>query len=156
MPNAAGYKNSASGGQALISNTTGVDNTANGYVALFSNTGGDYNTASGNYALYTNTTGNNNTALGYGADVSTGNLTNATAIGAGATVNATNKVRIGNMNVTVIEGQVDFTYPSDRNLKENFLEVDGEHVLNEISQINLTSWNYKGHDPFHTLCIFNH
>jgi hypothetical protein len=44
-------------------------------------------------------------------------LTNATAIGANAVVNASNKVRIGSSSVTVIEGQVPFTTPSDGRYK---------------------------------------
>ena len=44
-------------------------------------------------------------------------MTNATAIGAGAVVNASNKIRIGNAAVTVIEGQVPFTTPSDGRFK---------------------------------------
>ena len=87
-----------------------------------------------------------NTAIGFDADVVAGNLTNATAIGAGAVVDASNKVRIGNSNVTVIEGQVAYTFSSDRNRKENFQPVDGEEVLRKIRQFNLTSWNYIGQD----------
>jgi hypothetical protein len=64
-----------------------------------------------------NTTGTNNTALGKAADVTSPNLTNATAIGFDAKVNASNKVRIGNAAVTVIEGQVPFTTPSDGRYK---------------------------------------
>jgi len=75
------------------------------------------------------------------------NLTNATAIGAGAIVNASNKVRVGNTNVTVIEGQVGFTSSSDVNQKENFEPVEGEEVLGKIRGLNLTSWNFIGHDP---------
>jgi hypothetical protein len=111
------------------------------------NTTGSNNTAVGYDALASNTTGNNNTAVGGGASVSTGNLTNATAIGSGAIVNASNKVRIGNTAVTVIEGQVAFTASSDRNVKENFLPVDGAEVLKKIQGIPMTSWNYKSHDP---------
>jgi hypothetical protein len=48
----------------------------------------------------------NNTAIGAGANVSTGNLTNATAIGFNATVDASNKIRLGDAAVNVIEGQV--------------------------------------------------
>jgi hypothetical protein len=33
---------------------------------------------------------------------------------------------LGNSAVTVIEGQVPYTYPSDKNQKENFQPVDGE------------------------------
>ena len=36
---------------------------------------------------------------------------------------------------------------SDSTKKENFLQVDGEEVLNKISKFNLRSWNYKGQDP---------
>jgi hypothetical protein len=58
--------------------------------------------------------------------VSPGNLNNATAIGYDARVNASNKIRLGNTQVTVIEGQVQFTASSDRTKKENFKPVDGE------------------------------
>ena len=36
---------------------------------------------------------------------------------------------------------------SDRNLKENFEQVNGEDVLQKLSKINFTSWNYKKQDP---------
>ena len=84
---------------------------------------------------------------GADADVSAGNLTNATAIGNGAIVNASNKVRLGNTAVTVIEGQVAFTASSDKTKKENFQPVDGEEVLGKIRGFELTSWNFIGHDP---------
>jgi hypothetical protein len=79
--------------------------------------------------------------------VSAGNLNNATAIGAQAIVNASNKVRLGNTSVTVIEGQVAFTASSDKTKKENFKPVDGEEVLRKIRGFELTSWNFIGHDP---------
>ncbi|TFH57896.1 MAG: tail fiber domain-containing protein, partial [Candidatus Zixiibacteriota bacterium] len=104
------------------------------------------NTASGGEALRNNTTGYNNTAIGSNADVSSGGLINATAIGAYAVVNASNKIRLGDANVTVIEGQVAYTYTSDRNQKENFQSVDGDDVLRKIRQLSLTSWNYIGDD----------
>jgi hypothetical protein len=75
------------------------------------------------------------------------NLSNATAIGSGAVVNASNKIRLGNTGVAVIEGNVPYTFTSDRNQKENFRPVDGEQVLRKIGGLNLTSWNYIGHDP---------
>ncbi|MGH7767758.1 MAG: tail fiber domain-containing protein [Candidatus Binatia bacterium] len=74
-------------------------------------------------------------------------MTNATAIGANAFVNASNKVRIGDTNVAVIEGQVDWTFTSDAMKKENFRPVDGEEVLKKLRELKLTSWNYIGHDP---------
>ena len=76
-----------------------------------------------------------------------GNLTNATAIGFGARVNASNKIRLGNTEVTVIEGQVGFTAFSDKTQKENFKPVGGEEVLGKIRGFELSSWNFIGHDP---------
>jgi hypothetical protein len=61
-------------------------------------------------------------------------------------VNASNKVRVGNEAVTVIEGQVAFTFTSDRNQKENFLPVDGAEVLRKIQAMEFTTWNYIGQD----------
>ena len=143
--NTTGNFNTATGCQALFSNT-GSSNTASGYGALFSNTG-SFNTAIGGTALLANTVGSSNTAIGYNANVSSGNLTNATAIGANAVANASNKVRIGDTNVTVIEGQVGFTASSDRTKKENFQPVNGAEVLRKIREFKLTSWNFIGHDP---------
>jgi hypothetical protein len=83
---------------------------------------GSYNTGIGWDALHGNTDGSFLTALGAGAGVEHDDLTNATAIGSGAIVDASNKVRIGNSAVTVIEGQVPFTTPSDGRFKFNVNE----------------------------------
>src|SRR5262249_49421794 len=91
--------------------------------------------------------GDDNTAVGAFANVSAGDLFNATAIGFGAVVGASNKIRLGDAFVTVIEGQVAFTFPSDKTQKENFQPVDGEEVLEKIRGFELTSWNFIGHDP---------
>ena len=64
--NGGGY-NTASGYDALFSNTTGGYNTASGFMALYNNTYGLNNTASGYAALYSNTTGTHNTASGFEA-----------------------------------------------------------------------------------------
>jgi cell division protein FtsB len=50
-------------------------------------------------------------------------LTNATAVGYNTIVDASDKVRIGNSNVTVIEGQVAFTSASDERLKKNIKDL---------------------------------
>jgi trimeric autotransporter adhesin len=145
--NTTGIANNASGLNALVNNTTGSFNTANGRQALVNNTTGLANTGIGLNALFSNTTGNFNTAIGNGANVSTGDLTNATAIGNGATVDASNKIRLGSTAVTVIEGAVAFTASSDKTQKENFKPVDGEEVLGKIRWLELSSWNFIGHDP---------
>jgi trimeric autotransporter adhesin len=144
--NTTGFSNTAAGRDSLFLNTTGDNNTAGGTLALYSNSTGSGNVASGRRALYTNTTGINNTAVGYNSDVSSSNLTNATAVGYNAKVNASNKIRLGNSSVTVIEGQVAYTFTSDRTQKENFLPVDGAEVLTKLRDIEFTSWNYIGQD----------
>jgi hypothetical protein len=150
--NTTGDLNTATGFGALEHNTTGIDNTATGTDALANDTTGLLNTAVGCGALIRNITGSKNTALGFNADVSVGNLTNATVIGANAVVDASNKIRLGNGAVTVVEtsgvmvAQM-FIPTSDRNQKENEQPVDGEEVLNKLHELSLTSWNFIGQDP---------
>jgi hypothetical protein len=52
-------------------------------------------------------------------------------------VNASNKIRLGSPEVSVIEGQVAFTFTSDKTRKENFKPVDGEEALGKIRGLNL-------------------
>jgi len=145
--NNTGSDNTASGAGALGNNTAACCNTATGYFALANNTTGGGNTGSGHLALLHNATGHFNTAVGYGADVSTGDLSNATAIGFGATVDASDKIRLGNTAVSIIEAQVGLTVVSDATRKETFLPVNGEATLNKIRGLTLTSWNLIGQDP---------
>jgi len=86
--------------------------------------------------------------VGSNADPSTGSdaLTNTTAIGNGATVSASNTIRLGNSSVTSITGQVAFTASSDRHAKEGFRPVDGDEVLRKLRTLEVTSWNYIGHE----------
>jgi hypothetical protein len=131
-------RNTKLGSGALQNNTAGSNNTAIGGNALYFNTTGSQNNASGVDALRSNTTGDRNAAIGFGANVSVGNLTNATAIGNGAIVNASNRIRLGNTAVAVVEGQVAYTFPSDKTQKE---------MLGKIRGFERSSWNYIGHDP---------
>jgi trimeric autotransporter adhesin len=156
--NTTGNVNTANGQDALFYNTTGSYNTANGETALHYNTEGSYNTANGSNALLNNTlgtnntaigfesgnaniTGNNNTFLGNQANVSADGFTNSTAIGGNAIVDASNKIRIGNAAVTVIEGSVAWSTPSDRRLKEN-VTVNNRLGLNFITQLQPVNYNY--------------
>ena len=134
------------GVDALNSNT-GVGSTASGARSLFFNATGTGNTASGLAALRTNISGGNNTAMGRGADVTLDNLSNATAIGANAKVDASNKIRLGDAKVSVIEAQVALTVISDKTKKENFQPVDGEEVLSKLRSLEIPSWNLIGQDP---------
>jgi hypothetical protein len=72
-------------------------------------------------------------------------LSNTTAIGAGAGADASNKVRIGNTSVTVIEGQVGFTNPSDHRLKENIVDSKlGLDFLMKLRPVQYTMINGNG------------
>jgi len=97
-----------------------LNNAAVGSYALNLNLTGSSNAALGYGALYDNTDGFGNTGIGQFANVSTGGLINATAIGNNTTVNASNKVRLGSSAVTVIEGQVDWSFPSDGRFKKRY------------------------------------
>ena len=109
--------------------------------------GGNRNTAIGSEALNGNAAGNRNTAIGYFADVTSSALENATAIGNSAKVNASNKVRIGNTSVTVIEGQVAFSASSDARLKENITVVDaGLALVNDLNPVSYHRINSSSDD----------
>ena len=60
--------------------------------------------------------------MGEDADVTSGNFTNATVIGSKAYVNASNKVRIGDVNVTVVESSAGSWTTSDARFKNNIKE----------------------------------
>lgn len=132
--NTTGNDNTAIGNLALYSNVIGSGNIATGSSALQNNTGSN-NTANGAAALRSNTTGVNNTALGYAAFYN-GNYNNSTALGANAVINQSNKVRIGDATVTVIEGQVAYTWPSDGRYKNNVTEeVKGLDFITKLRPV---------------------
>ncbi|HZV69918.1 MAG TPA: tail fiber domain-containing protein [Saprospiraceae bacterium] len=155
--NTTGHENTALGRQSLFYNTIGEENTAGGYKSLRNNSTGSGNTAFGNYSL-TNSLGSFNTAVGYHAlennltgsqnscigsysNTSMDYLGNATAIGTFAVVNASEKVRLGSSDVTVIEGQVAYSWPSDGRFKENIQhDVKG---LDFILKLEPVSYNFN-------------
>jgi len=124
--------------------TTDGPNTFLGEKAGQFNTLGTLNLFVGNSSGDTNTTGTQNTTVGYFADVSSANLQNATAIGYNTIVNASNKVRIGNAAVTVIEGQVAFTAASDKRLKKDIQNLNAG--LDFILKLRPVSYQMKNLD----------
>lgn len=138
---ATGWDNTAIGYSALIQNTGGFDNVAIGADALNVNTSGNGNTAIGKNTLTGCATGNNNTAIGSRADI-LGNFSNATAIGYFALADANNKVVIGNSDVTIIGGKVNWSLTSDSRLKENIV-YNNTLGLNFISKLQTATYNYK-------------
>jgi trimeric autotransporter adhesin len=140
--NTTGSYNTSCGNSALYENTKGSKNTSMGFKSLKDNTTGNRNTALGNHAGSINKTGSFNTYLGDSTDATADSFSNSTAIGYFTRVNASNKVRIGNSAITVIEGQVAWSHPSDRRLKENIVYT--KHLgLDFINQLQTVSYSYK-------------
>ena len=95
----SGSYTTATGFSSLFSNKTGDNNTAAGYQSLYYNASGSNNTASGYEALFTNSTGADNTALGSAALRSGTTGTNNIAVGFEAgyyLTTGTNNIEIGN------------------------------------------------------------
>lgn len=127
-----GY-NTAIGASSIVF-AEGDNNSGLGYRSLHATTTGDDNTAVGSNAGDTNTTGSNNTLIGSNSDVGSNNLTNATAIGYNAIVDASNKIRLGNTNVTNIEtsGTITagaITIPNTDGSANQVLKTDGSGTL---------------------------
>lgn len=120
--NTTGLYNAGFGNYAFVNNVSGNGNAGVGYHAASLNTTGSDNVAVGIYALRGNETGDGNIAIGAYADVASGDLYNAIAIGSDAVVDQSNKIRLGNGAITVIEAQVPLTTPSDGRFKFNVQE----------------------------------
>ena len=153
---ATGANNVAVGSWAMKDHTTGNQNTAIGNFAMGERESGSYNVALGAGSLW-NTNNDYNTGIGYqtgfqnisgtlntylGAGVFTvDGLTNGTGIGANSFINASNKVRIGSSTVTVIEGQVAYTFPSDGRFKTQVTEsIAG---LDFITRLRPVAYNFQ-------------
>jgi hypothetical protein len=151
--NTKGSSNTAIGVRSLYYNTTGYGNTAAGVSALYNNSTGRHNTAIGDSAFYNNVTGYDNTAVGYkayyshyglfntmlgaNAGITADALFNATGLGYDAFVDASNKVRIGDMFVTSIGGQVGWSTFSDERVKKDVKEnVPGLRFINELRPVS--------------------
>ena len=124
----------------MTANTTGSNNTAVGQLSLSNNTYGSYNTSVGIGTGVMINAGQQNTFIGALADA-TGDFNNAMAIGYDAKVNGSNKIRIGNSSVSVIEGQVAWSNPSDKRLKENIIYTN-RLGLDFIKKLQTVSYNY--------------
>jgi hypothetical protein len=124
-----GNGNTSVGAEAMLSITTGTQNTSIGNQSLI-NTTGNNNVGVGKSAGQTITTGSGNTILGTDADVAANNLSNATALGYGATVAASNRVQLGNTDVTNVKTSGTLTagaitYPNTAGTNGYYLKTDG-------------------------------
>ncbi len=150
--NKTGEYNIACGLRSMGYNVLGSENVSYGMEALNFNDNGSYNVAIGTKSLFFNKSGNKNTALGYYAFFGTNNVdtayTNSTALGAYAPMNASNKIRLGDASITVIEGQVAYTFPSDGRFKDNVSEnVKGLDFINKLRPVTY-NFNTKKYDSF--------
>lgn len=149
--NTSGQQNTAMGYQTLFSNLLGNGNAGFGSEVLFNNSTGAYNTAVGTLALYNNGIGNNNTAIGALTNVTTGNLTNATAIGYQAIVDASNKIQLGNSNVTAVNTSGILTaagYVRAGGLSNQYLMADGSiSVLTSLPPSGTAGGDLSGSYP---------
>ncbi|RYD29413.1 MAG: hypothetical protein EOP87_18385, partial [Verrucomicrobiaceae bacterium] len=141
---AGGWANVASGVAAAVGG--GYGNTASGVDAMIP--GGFANTASGNYSFAAGTRakavhfGAFVWADGQDADFSSTN-------GNQFLIRATGNVGINKNNPATaldVAGTVTataFNPSSDRNLKENFATVDPQEVLEKVTALPITRWNFK-------------
>lgn len=143
---AGGMSNAASGTRGTVGG--GEGNTASGVYSTVP--GGRMNTAQGSYSL---AAGRRAKALASGcfvwgdstdADI-TCNTTNAwIARATGGVYFYTNTTLTS--GVRVLPGASAWSSVSDRNLKENFAIADGQEVLERLSKVPITTWNYKAQD----------
>jgi hypothetical protein len=113
--NTTGIANAAFGNRALYATTIGSENTAFGSQSMELNTQGIGNTAIGVRSLRNNTNGAYNVAIGFGADVNAGTYSNTIAIGYDAIANGSNKIQLGNSNITNVNTSGSITAGSIQN-----------------------------------------
>jgi hypothetical protein len=158
--NSTGTANVALGSNALVRNTTGSGNVSVGDANSANNTTGSTNTAMGQLALVENIHGSNNIAIGYQAGSNLSDLITGTwcptcaavyndnniEIGNAGLYTDRNLIRIGNTSHTATYIAGALYSPSDRNLKQNFAEVDALDVLSKLVALPVTRWTYKNDD----------
>ncbi len=145
-----GFGNTASGEAATVGG--GVDNTARGWSATvpggLSNTaGGDYSFAAGQRAEAYHP-GSFVWADSQDADIASTKANEVTFRCLGG-VRFTSGVAGADQTVLWNPGDSLWSFTSDRNLKENFVEVDGEEVLDRLSALPIAEWNFKGYSQRH-------
>lgn len=161
---AGGSGNTAPAWRATVAG--GEYNHAEGFFSSVS--GGQYNLAQGAYSSIAG--GEGNTAVGdfsfaagrraqadhvgsfvWGDSVLQPGVTKASSADNQFNVYASGGVRIfsnalATSGVRLAPGAGSWTSVSDRDAKENVVPVDGEDVLDRLSRIPLTTWNYKTQD----------
>jgi hypothetical protein len=176
--NGGGLDNVAVGSNALAAEVSGAGNVAIGNNALSKITNASNNIAIGKNALIENITGDNNIAIGdnTGPLSFVPDLHNTTSLGHGAICITSNTMAFGNSDVkawvfghtaasvgiALIVGDNGtngngafltnggtWTNTSDINRKEDFSEINPNELFQNIAQLSITKWKYKGTDEYH-------
>ncbi|HTE28955.1 MAG TPA: tail fiber domain-containing protein, partial [Chryseolinea sp.] len=145
--NIDGKYNTAVGSGSMNQVNRGDQNCAFGYSAL-SRRRGSYNCAFGASTLGAsventgNCDGDYNSAFGYDSGPTSAQMClamNTTALGAFARVTASNQIRLGDVNVTSIGGQVSWTTLSDGRFKREIRkDVAGLDFINQLNPVSYT------------------
>jgi hypothetical protein len=141
-----GQSNTASGHKSTVSG--GDSNTASGSWATVG--GGDANTAAGDYSFVVGRRAKNTNAGHDGVFLfaDSNNVDFSAAATNEFAVRASGGYRLFSNSgltagVTLAAGASAWAAVSDRNLKEHFKILDGRSILQRLSQIPITEWNYK-------------
>ena len=160
---AMGQNTTASGGSSTamghITTASGATSTAMGYTTTasgyFSTAMGDFTTASGDYSFAAGTNVSTNGHAGafflgdsdpYGIGVRYISINDQFAARFNGGYYLISSNAGSDIGVQVSPGGNSWSVISDVRLKENFLPVNGESFLQNISKMNLTTWNYKSQD----------
>ena len=148
--NTTGFRNTANGANTLYFNTTGYRNTANGYQALYFNTTGGRNTAEGYQALFHNT-GSDNVGLGFnaGSNLTTGSGNVCIGNGVLGLAGESNITRIRNIYASVASGRAVYinsdnkigTLSSSRRYKEEIKAMD--KASERLFELKPVTFRYK-------------
>jgi hypothetical protein len=112
---------------------------------------GNGNVSIGNWVNSTDSLGSFNTYIGNNATSTVQNITNSSLLGNNTTVAVSNKIRLGNAAVTIIEGQVAYSFPSDKRFKYNIKEdVPGLDFVMKLKPVTY-NFNTKAYDDFQSV-----
>jgi hypothetical protein len=143
---AGGEYNGATGYQATVGG--GFGNTASGECAVVP--GGNQNVAAGlrSFAAGYRAHANHNGAFVWG-DSQIGDVTSTkndeVTFRCGGGVRFLSGGSGANQAVSWAPGDSSWTASSDRNLKEDFVDIDSKEMLERVSRLPITEWNFKGY-----------
>jgi hypothetical protein len=145
-----GESNTASANHAAVGG--GGSNIANGWAATIP--GGAYNEAAGDFSFAAGywASANHDGAFVW-ADSQHANIASTkddeVTFRCKGGVRFTSGAGGANQMVSWAPGNSSWTFSSDRNLKENFVELDAREVLDRVSALSIAEWNFKGYSERH-------